>query len=352
MNEELWKFIKFNISVVITSALDIFTYLFLIYRVFDGIISVPLPDNAVLSLLGIKYRGYLFAYLISTCVGYIAAYLINRKITFHSNINPVYSSVMYLILALFNILISSYIGGVFGSFLEINNMSNPITEAASKFIIINIPTLWTYPLERYVIQINKKEKAVKYIATDLDGTLLDTEKLLNRNIFSLSGGEKQLMAITSVMTMDNQVYLFDEPSASLDHHSIGLLKKCIAELKRKGKIVIIAEHRLYYLKEIMDYLAVLKEGKLEMISVEDLDHDKICRLKETYALRSFEEIRKEELLSDNPCYQIQMLNKTKNGEKDKNILKCKNFAQSFKNTKIMDIGEIGFSEGIYFIGNC
>ena len=151
------------------------------------------------------------------------------------------------------------------------------------------------------------------------------------------------------MTMDNQVYLFDEPSASLDHHSIGLLKKCIAELKRKGKIVIIAEHRLYYLKEIMDYLAVLKEGKLEMISVEDLDHDKICRLKETYALRSFEEIRKEELLSDNPCYQIQMLNKTKNGEKDKNILKCKNFAQSFKNTKIMDIGEIGFSEGIYFI---
>lgn len=32
------------------------------------------------------------------------------------------------------------------------------------------------------------------------------------------------MAITSVMTMDNQVYLFDEPSASLDHHSIGLLK--------------------------------------------------------------------------------------------------------------------------------
>lgn len=201
-----------------------------------------------------------------------------------------------------------------------------------------------FPLENRNLP---KDEMVKIIKKYTE--LLDTEKLLNRNIFSLSGGEKQLMAITSVMTMDNQVYLFDEPSASLDHHSIGLLKKCIAELKRKGKIVIIAEHRLYYLKEIMDYLAVLKEGKLEMISVEDLDHDKICRLKETYALRSFEEIRKEELLSDNPCYQIQMLNKTKNGEKDKNILKCKNFAQSFKNTKIMDIGEIGFSEGIYFI---
>lgn len=86
-----------------------------------------------------------------------------------------------------------------------------------------------------------------------------------------------------------------------------------------------------------------------MISVEDLDHDKICRLKETYALRSFEEIRKEELLSDNPCYQIQMLNKTKNGEKDKNILKCKNFAQSFKNTKIMDYrGNRIFGRNIFY----
>ena len=227
--------------------------------------------------------------------------------------------------------------------IKLNDMrlyQNPKTQ----FYCVESTDELAFPLENRNLP---KDEMVKIIKKYTE--LLDTEKLLNRNIFSLSGGEKQLMAITSVMTMDNQVYLFDEPSASLDHHSIGLLKKCIAELKRKGKIVIIAEHRLYYLKEIMDYLAVLKEGKLEMISVEDLDHDKICRLKETYALRSFEEIRKEELLSDNPCYQIQMLNKTKNGEKDKNILKCKNFAQSFKNTKIMDIGEIGFSEGIYFI---
>lgn len=138
-----------------------------------------------------------------------------------------------------------------------------------------------FPLENRNLP---KDEMVKIIKKYTE--LLDTEKLLNRNIFSLSGGEKQLMAITSVMTMDNQVYLFDEPSASLDHHSIGLLKKCIAELKRKGKIVIIAEHRLYYLKEIMDYLAVLKEGKLEMISVEDLDHDKICRLIQSVMITS------------------------------------------------------------------
>lgn len=153
---ELWKFIKFNISVLITSALDIVTYLLLLYFVFDSLNSEPLPNNALLSLLGIKYKGYLFSYLISTSVGYIAAYLINRKITFHSDINPAYSSVLYFILSVSNILISSLIGGAFGSFMTAKNISNPLTEIVSKFIIINIPTVWTYPIERYVIQIRKK----------------------------------------------------------------------------------------------------------------------------------------------------------------------------------------------------
>lgn len=181
---EMWKFIKFNISVLITSALDIISYLLLLYFVFAPLNSQPLPDNALLSLLGIKYKGYLFSYLISTSVGYIAAYLINRKITFHSNINPLYSSVMYFILSVSNILISSWIGGIFGSFMAARNISNPLTEIISKFIIINIPTIWTYPIERYVIQIRKKEKNNMIIASDLDGTLLKNDTTVSKENIS------------------------------------------------------------------------------------------------------------------------------------------------------------------------
>lgn len=174
---EIWKFIKFNITVVVTSILDVASYLFLLYVVFRKYNDIALPDNALLSLLGIKYEGYLFSYIISTSIGYIAAYLINRKITFHSNINPAYSSFMYFLLAVINILISSYIGGVFGSFILERNINTPIVEIISKFIIINIPTIWTYPIERYIIQIKKKEmKEMKerIIAVDLDGTLLNS----------------------------------------------------------------------------------------------------------------------------------------------------------------------------------
>lgn len=171
---ELWKFIKFNISVLVTSAIDILSYLVLLYFVFKSSNGVELGDNALLSLLGIRYKGYLYSYLISTALGYVSAYLINRKVTFHSDVNPLYSSVLYVALAVFNILVSSYIGSVFGTYMSLHNLSNPITEIISKFVIINIPTVWTYPLERYVIQINKpkKKKVIRYIASDLDGTLI------------------------------------------------------------------------------------------------------------------------------------------------------------------------------------
>ena len=174
---ELWKFIKFNITVLVTSAIDILSYLVLLYFVFKSSNGVELGDNALLSLLGIRYKGYLYSYLISTALGYISAYLINRRVTFHSDVNPLYSSVLYIVLAVFNILVSSYIGSVFGTYMSLHNMSNPITEIISKFVIINIPTLWTYPLERYVIQINKpkKKKVIRYIASDLDGTLISSD---------------------------------------------------------------------------------------------------------------------------------------------------------------------------------
>lgn len=172
----MWKFLKFNICVVVTSVLDIISYMFLLYVVFKGQCNTPLPESALLSLLGIRYKGYLYSYLISTTIGYIAAYLINRKVTFKSNINPLYSSVLYAALAIFNILVSSYLGGVFGTYITSHGISSPTIEMVSKFVIINIPTIWTYPLERYIIQINKKERQVKkvpmIIASDLDGTLL------------------------------------------------------------------------------------------------------------------------------------------------------------------------------------
>ncbi len=100
------------------------------------------------------------------------------------------------------------------------------------------------------------------------------DHLMNRNIFKLSGGEKQKLACASVSVTHPQVLVFDEPSANLDRTAIQHLKENIARWKAQGKTIVVAEHRLYYLWELMDRLVVLKEG----IIVEDLEGEKIQKL--------------------------------------------------------------------------
>lgn len=92
---------------------------------------------------------------------------------------------------------------------------------------------------------------------------LQIESLRGRNIFELSGGEKQKIAFASVYAMNPDIYLLDEPSSNLDMEAINDLKKHLAFIKSQGKTIIIAEHRLYYLLDLVDKIIYLKDGKIE-----------------------------------------------------------------------------------------
>ena len=89
------------------------------------------------------------------------------------------------------------------------------------------------------------------------------EHLKEKSIFKLSSGEKQKVAIASCYAMDPDVYLFDEPTANLDIQSIFDLKDILRELKNNGKTIIVLEHRLFYLTELLDRIIVLNDGKIE-----------------------------------------------------------------------------------------
>ncbi|MGC6173055.1 ABC transporter ATP-binding protein [Lacrimispora sp. 38-1] len=91
---------------------------------------------------------------------------------------------------------------------------------------------------------------------------LQIEKLLGRNIFKLSGGEKQKLAFASVYAMNPSIYVLDEPSANLDTRAIEILKEIIRFLKQEGHTIIIAEHRLSFLYDLIDRAVYLKNGKL------------------------------------------------------------------------------------------
>lgn len=92
---------------------------------------------------------------------------------------------------------------------------------------------------------------------------LEIEKLKNRNVFKMSGGEKQLLAIASVYATNPAVYVFDEPSANIDEYGIEKIREMLIKLKAQGKTIIISEHRLYYLMDLIDRAVYLQGGKIE-----------------------------------------------------------------------------------------
>ena len=92
---------------------------------------------------------------------------------------------------------------------------------------------------------------------------LKIESLADRDVFSLSGGEKQLLAFASVYAMNPRVYILDEPSANLDHAAMEQLRTALKTVKKNGCTVLIAEHRLSYLYGLADRIVYLKDGQIE-----------------------------------------------------------------------------------------
>jgi ATP-binding cassette subfamily E protein 1 len=80
---------------------------------------------------------------------------------------------------------------------------------------------------------------------------LELEKVWDRNLDVLSGGELQRVAVAAALSRDADVYLFDEPSSYLDVNQRLQVAKAIRRLKEENKTIIVAEHDL----AIIDYLS-------------------------------------------------------------------------------------------------
>lgn len=92
--------------------------------------------------------------------------------------------------------------------------------------------------------------------------LFQLESLLNQKMEHLSGGQKQVVAIATAAMQGTDIMVFDEPTANLDAAGIKRVEEMLLSLKNQGKTLIIAEHRLAYLREVADSYAYFCEGKV------------------------------------------------------------------------------------------
>jgi cobalt/nickel transport system ATP-binding protein len=89
--------------------------------------------------------------------------------------------------------------------------------------------------------------------------MLSIEGLADRAPYQLSGGQKKRVAIASVLVMNPEVLIFDEPTAALDPRTQDWLVELIVELNAAGKTIVVATHDLATLDALADRCVVFSE---------------------------------------------------------------------------------------------
>lgn len=89
---------------------------------------------------------------------------------------------------------------------------------------------------------------------------LGIEYLKDRPVLMLSGGEKKKVAIASILVVNPEVILFDEPLSALDPKTQTLVTELLLQLNQAGKTIIFTTHQLELIDHLKPRVAVLSEA--------------------------------------------------------------------------------------------
>ena len=123
-----------------------------------------------------------------------------------------------------------------------------------------------------VRRINRETISEKVKETAI---LLHIEHILSRNVQTLSGGEKERVAIASALMIDPKLILLDEPTASLDANKRREMQKLFIDLHKKNRATFIhVTHSFEEALAVADKIIVLNEGEvLQEGSTDDVFHN-------------------------------------------------------------------------------
>ena len=111
--------------------------------------------------------------------------------------------------------------------------------------------------------------------------LLEIEKLRDRNPYDLSGGQKQRVALASIIAMNPDILVIDEPTSQLDPKGTEDIFKIINLMANEGKTIILVEHKLELIAEYAQNILVLDEGEIILSGkAEEVLNNKILLEKE------------------------------------------------------------------------
>ena len=92
--------------------------------------------------------------------------------------------------------------------------------------------------------------------------ITNTTYLQEKNPFELSGGQQQRVALASVLVLEPDILVIDEPTSQLDPQETERVFEIIKTMKQMGKTIILVEHKMELVAEYCDEVVVLHQGKV------------------------------------------------------------------------------------------
>ncbi|MDT2601672.1 energy-coupling factor ABC transporter ATP-binding protein [Enterococcus hulanensis] len=158
-------------------------------------------------------------------------------------------------------------------------------DARSQFFTSNVLDELAFASENYGLEAERINRRIEAVMKQNQ-----IDYLKKRKLAQLSSGEKQKVAMGAVQVHSPEIFVLDEPSANLDNQGNAQLAATVKQLKQAGKTILIADHRIHYLMEVVDRVVYLAKGEVKA----QWTIDEFRQLSKT-ALHSFDIREKQEV---------------------------------------------------------
>lgn len=128
----------------------------------------------------------------------------------------------------------------------------------SQFFNIDAEDEIVFSLENQGVPLSLVEERLETTVRELQ-----ISALMQKKLFEMSGGEKQIIAFACAYALNPDIVVLDEPSSNLDMEAMQVIREILVKMKRQGKTIIIAEHRFSYLRELIDMAVYVDKGQIQ-----------------------------------------------------------------------------------------
>lgn len=192
-----------------------------------------------------------------------------------------------------NGLCPHFFHGTLAGKVRVNGVATTATDLHG--LACNVGTLFQDPENQFFALSVEDELAFTHewrgtpaqVTLDKVRSVADTfglSELMGASILDLSEGQKQKVALATIISLGPGIIVLDEPSANLDPEATLALARELSRLKEQGMAILVVDHRLYWLMDVADRVLVMDEGRLVAQGELDLLRDDDFR--QTWGLRA------------------------------------------------------------------